>query len=223
MKIWSFLSHFGSGCSLHPSKHRQEFWGVLTSFPNKKVLWRSWCSPCVKPLPFLWPFNSCQNTRAEFQKSTSFSASSSFPVANRNPCLIPHVCLSYGLNLVIHRSNRVRETWAFKQNPSKRAFAEELSCCNWSTCIMTSHNTAALEVIQQCLILVQAWEETALRARQPDREAPHCKSSQRVIKVTLSILQRRKCLKGKAATAWLHLPLTHYAATRAGYNIYCCS
>ena len=89
---------------------------------------------------------------------------------------------------------------------------------------MTSHNIAASEVIQQCLVSVQAWEETALRARQADREAPCCKSSQRVIKVTLSIpLQRRKCLKGKAASAWLLLPLTQYAATWAGYNLPCCS
>lgn len=114
-------SLFGSGCSLHPPNTGRNSEEFLTSFPNKKVLWRSWCSPSVKPLPFLWLFNSCQDTRAEFQKSTSFSASSSFPVANRNPCLIPHVCLSYRLNLVIHRGNRVRETLAFKQKPFKWA------------------------------------------------------------------------------------------------------
>lgn len=145
------------------------------------------------------------------------------PVANRNPCLIPHVCLSFGLNHITEAIGCVRHE-LLNKTLLRGPFAEELSCCNWSTCSMTSHNTAALEVIQQCLISVQPWEETALRARQPDREAPCCKSSQRVIKVTLSIpLQRRKCLKGKAATAWLHLALTHYAATRAGYNIYCCS
>lgn len=89
---------------------------------------------------------------------------------------------------------------------------------------MTSHNIAALEVIQQCLISAQAWEETALKARQPDTEAPCRKSSWRIIKVTLSIpLQRRKCLKGKAATAWLHPPLTQSAVTRAGYNRSRCS